>query len=272
MPTAAAPFLASARKVGKVIKGRVGRRRGANKEPSRDFSFDFGHLIFVFSCLKKFVQSQVGRRLRYGGVGAGCNWSLSCPSLSGSGGGGGQGGVASGLVGHGNGNNNEADWLGATLADWDSPTPPGMAAHYWGICAGRRFFFLPLTSTFLLFPHSLIYSFIPSAGLLLLILFHSRRRWRAQSQGRPGQRIEAATQLGQPVGSGRDGIGVSRRHMWHHLRYAHIFFPSRSRDGRPTGQPEEKCQSFNCLPLCTQKRPEEEELWMESADGQGASV
>jgi len=78
------------------------------------------------------LQSQVGRRLRYGGVGAGCNWSLSCPSLSGSGGsGGGQGGVASGLAGHGNGNNNEANWLGATLADWDSPTPPGMAAHYW---------------------------------------------------------------------------------------------------------------------------------------------
>ncbi|XP_046439532.1 A-kinase anchor protein 13-like isoform X4 [Daphnia pulex] len=76
------------------------------------------------------LQSQVGRRLRYGGVGAGCNWSLSCPSLSGNGGGG-QGGVASGLAGHGNGNNNEADWLGATLADWDSPTPPGMAAHYW---------------------------------------------------------------------------------------------------------------------------------------------
>ncbi|XP_045031309.1 rho guanine nucleotide exchange factor 28 isoform X5 [Daphnia magna] len=74
------------------------------------------------------LQSQVGRRLRYG-VGASCNWSLSCPSLcSGSG----QVSSSSALAGSGNGNNNEADWLAATLADWDSPTPPGIVPHLWG--------------------------------------------------------------------------------------------------------------------------------------------
>ncbi|KAI9556440.1 hypothetical protein GHT06_016228 [Daphnia sinensis] len=75
------------------------------------------------------LQSQVGRRLRYG-VGGSCNWSLSCPSLCS--GGSGQASSSSALAGNGNGNNNEADWLGATLADWDSPTPPGMAPHLWG--------------------------------------------------------------------------------------------------------------------------------------------
>ncbi|XP_059350946.1 LOW QUALITY PROTEIN: rho guanine nucleotide exchange factor 28-like [Daphnia carinata] len=72
------------------------------------------------------LQSQVGRRLRYGGS---CNWSLSCPSLC-SGSGGQLSSSSPALAGNGNGNNNEADWLGATLADWDSPTPP--VAHLWG--------------------------------------------------------------------------------------------------------------------------------------------
>lgn len=137
-----------------------------------------------------------------------------------------------------------------------------------GVCAGRRF--SPVDVHFSSFP-SLTNLFFYSVGWVVV-------NFIPQSEEMEGPVIRPAW----PTDRSGDAAGPARgkwtRWDWRQPE-AHVasltvcthLLPVQE-PRWPAGRPKEKCKSSNCLPLCTQKRQEEEELWMESADGRGASV